>query len=159
MKIRFLLALACSMALAGAARDARSEIQPAMAGHGWPNHADGCFGSSWAMMVNGCGPEHGTHRLLVIPVQTHAVGWYYTVIARAAGNGFSAGTQCQAIQVQGANNPTQILYNFTALVSTNTSSNLHTLQLGSMWVQYTSTVHFECSVAHSGGRVQNVEMY
>jgi hypothetical protein len=159
MKLKVLVALACSIALAGVGRDARSEIQPAMAGHGWPNHADGCFGSSWALMRNNCGPEQGLQRGLVIPMQIHAVGWYYTVIARAAGNGFNAGTQCQAIQVQGANNPTQILYNFTSLVSTNTTSNLHNLALGSMWVQYTSTVHFECNVAHSGGRVQNVEMY
>src|ERR1041385_237893 len=89
-----LMGLTCATALAGLPADGQAQTVPAMAGHGWPNHFDGCFGSSWARMVNNCSDTVGAQRLLIVPAQAYGYGWYNNTYARAAGNGSDGMTNC-----------------------------------------------------------------
>jgi hypothetical protein len=144
-----------AIAIGGASQEARSDTQSAMAGHGWPNHFDTCFGSSWAMMVNYCSGITGSTRLLVIPVQVPAsTSTTYYAYARAGGNGTDGYTDCQAFAITGAGAG----YDFSQKVPTGTSSAAQTLYLGPITTSTSGTLHFECHVAESGGRVVNVEI-
>jgi len=143
--------LTCVVALSGKAREAEADTLPGMAGHGWPNHFDTCFGSSWAMMQNNC----GVTRLLIIPVQARYWG-YGSVLARAAGNGAGGMTNCQGISTW-ASASGQIADSFTQIVSTSTSQTTQVLSLGGLSVFPGGVAHFECFVAPTGGRVFAVD--
>src|SRR5262245_24195283 len=98
MKLHVILAAALALALGGISNEARSWTAPAMAGHGWPNHFDTCFSSSWQLMQNNCPGVPGTQRLLIIPAQAEYPGYNY-VWATAAGNGFNTGTMCSGMAI------------------------------------------------------------
>lgn len=155
MKAQKLLLLLgfCVAAIGGGSKQAHSDVQPAMAGHGWPNHFDTCFSSSWAMMVNNCAATPGDTRLLVIPYQTTSSATY-AASAMAGGNGSDGKTTCQAIAITSAGTS----YGFSSRVQTSTSTAIQPLSLGSISVNSGGTIHFECDVAEGGGRVVNVRL-
>lgn len=153
MKIKkLLLAAIGAVALGGVSTPARSDTQPAMAGHSWPNHFDTCFSSGFAMMTNTCAGTVGSTRLLIIPFKTAFKLTPYAVTAYAGGNGSDGGTSCQAISV--ATNNSGI--DFSEIVSTSTLSTVQLLDLGSIVVPIVGTLHFECRVAEGGGRVTDL---
>jgi len=125
--------------------------QPAMSGHGWPDHFDKCFGSGFATMTNNCSDTVGNSRLLIVPTIVDPSGTYLTWV-HAAGNGSNGMTNCQAIGVT-ANN---IGVSFSQILSTNTSKASQTLVLGWVTVPGGGTLHYECHVAQGGGSVINV---
>ena len=141
----------CISLIGGLSPEAHSDVQPAMAGHSWPNHFDTCFSSSWATMVNNCAGTLGSTRLLIIPVQTPA-GAMYNTFARAGGNGMSGKTTCQAISITSAGTA----YSFSNRLQTTTSTAMQALPLGSISVPSDGVLQFECDVAEGGGRVFNV---
>jgi hypothetical protein len=144
-----LMGAVCVAALGAIPEDGSAQTLPAMAGHSWPNRSDGCFGSSWARMVNNCSSTD----LLIVPTQAYAYGWYNNVYARATGSS-SGQTNCQALSFYSDGSPT---WAWSQVVSTNFSSAVQTLSLGSVWVPTSGTLHFECFVAPNGGQVINVE--
>jgi hypothetical protein len=143
------LALAGALALGGG--DTKADTLPGMAGHGWPNHFDTCFGSSWQSMQNNC----GVTRLLIIPAQGVRPG-YSSVLVRASGNGASGMTNCQGISTF-AGGGGVFADDFTQIVSTNTASTFQVLNLGNLLMFPASVIHFECFVAPSGGRVATID--
>lgn len=154
----------CSIAFGIWARraDALFEIPipttiPAMQGHGWPNHFDSCFGSSWALMRNNCGGSVGSQRLLIIPTQSYGAK-YDSIWVRASGNGSNGMTNCQGISAT-VRGDGQRAMGFTQIVSTNVSSSLQWLDLGSFQTYFEDTLHFECFVAQGGGTVYTISMY
>jgi hypothetical protein len=151
---KVLMGMVCAAALAGIASDGQAQTVAGMAGHGWPDHFDGCFGSSWSRMVNNCGGSVGSQRLLIVPTQAYWYGWYNNVFARAAGNGSNGMTTCQALGIAADGSFGGA---FSQNVSTNFSSSIQTLSLGSVFVPTSGTLHFECFVAQGGGQVVNVE--
>jgi hypothetical protein len=146
-----MLAVALTCGLALSAGSSKADTVPAMAGHGWPNHFDGCFGSSWQMMQNNC----GVTRLLIIPAQGRYWG-YNSVLARAAGNGAGGMTNCQGITTF-AGSTGQFADSFTQIVSTNTTATTQVLNLGSLPMFPAGVMHYECFVAPNGGRVFSVD--
>lgn len=147
------LAVAFACAVAAGTSLSEAETVPAMQGHGWPNHFDSCFGSSWSLMRNNCAGSVGSQRLLIIPAQVHEWG-YDTVLTRASGNGSNGMTNCQGISTyvfstgQGA-------VSFTRIASTNMSASPQVLTLGHIDVYPAGAMHFECFVAQGGGTVFN----
>jgi hypothetical protein len=153
MKItKVFLAVTAAAAIGGVSTTTQASVQSAMAGHGWPNHFDTCFGSSFALMANNCSGTVGSTHLLIVPVQVGAAGTY-RVFARATGNGSNGATDCQAITVAGNANG----FSFSQIVATNTSTTAQLLTLGSVSVPSGGTMHFECHLAQGGGRLINVE--
>lgn len=150
-----LMAVVAAVTLGAMSTTAPAETQSGMAGHGWPNHFDTCFGSSWAMMVNNCGGTVESTRGLVIPIQAPGPGPYHYVYARAGGNGSNGRTSCQALAL--AWHGGSYSGSFSAMVSTSFSAATQHLNLGTVYAFYDSTVHFECNLAQGGGRVVNVE--
>jgi hypothetical protein len=151
---KMLVGAVCAAALGGIPADGHAQTVAAMAGHGWPNHFDGCFGSSFATMFNNCGDTVGAQRLLIVPTQAYTYGWYNNVYARAGGNGSNGQTNCQAMGIF----PDGSGASFSTIVSTSFSSAIQLLPLGSVWVPTSGTLHFECRLAQGGGRVVNVEI-
>jgi hypothetical protein len=125
--------------------------QSAMAGHGWPNHFDTCFGSSFATMTNNCTGTVGSSHLLIIPLIVDPPVTL-SLWAHAAGNGSNGMTDCQGIGV----NPADGGVSFSQILSTNTSRTAQTLFLGSVSVPGGGTLHYECHLAQGGGQVINV---
>jgi hypothetical protein len=153
-KINLFLAVVSAVALGNMGTNAHAMTQSGMAGHGWPNHFDTCFGSSFATMVNNCGGTAGSSHLLIIPIQVPAPGWYFYAGARAGGNGSNGLTDCQAIAISSSGGG----YSFSQIVSSNTSTASQYLNLGAIYVPSGGTAHYECHVAQGGGRVINVEL-
>jgi len=152
MKInKFLLAVIGAVALGGISTPAHSDTQPAMAGHGFPNHFDTCFGSGFAMMTNNCAGSVGSTRLLIIPFLPTSK-FSYTVSAYASGNGSDGQTTCQAITVA----PSNSSVDFSTIVSSSTSTAMQFLNLGTVAASIPGTLHFECRVAEGGGRVTDL---
>ena len=149
------LVMACVCAVAVGSAPSEADTVPAMQGHGWPNHFDGCFGSSWALMRNNCSGSVGSQRLLIIPTQARYWG-YNSVIARAAGNGSNGMTNCQGISTYVFSND-QGAVSFTQIVSTSVASSPQVLNLGPITVYPAGAMHFECFVAQGGGTVYNVD--
>jgi len=147
------VAMACAVALGGSVSEA--DTVAAMQGHGWPNHFDSCFGSSWALMRNNCGGPAGSQRLLIIPTQARYWG-YNSIYARASGNGVDTGTNCQGISTY-TYSTGQGAVSFTQIVSTSTSASPEVLNLGPITVYPAGTMHFECKVAQGGGQVFNID--
>jgi hypothetical protein len=149
-----LLAVCATGTISGVATTAYSANQAGMSGHGWPNHFDGCFGSSFATMFNNCADTVGAQRLLIIPAQIFKkdFSFTYAVSANAGGNGSNGMTNCQAISIATNGNGAS----FSQIVSTNTSAASQFLNLGSVNVQPSFTLHFECRIAQGGGRVTSV---
>ena len=133
-----------------------SEIKTiaAMQGHGWPNHFDSCFGSSWGLMKNNCGGPVGSQRLLIIPMEANGAK-YTSIWVRASGNGSNGMTNCQGISPF-VYPDGQRAIGFTQIVSTNVSSSVQYLNLGSIDTLFHATFHFECFVAQGGGTVFNI---
>ena len=150
---KLVLAVTCALAFGSASSEA--DTVSAMSGHGWPNHFDSCFGSSWALMQNNCSGSVGSQRLLIIPAQAAYWG-YNSVIAKAAGNGSNGMTNCQGISAwTGSDGQSGI--SFTSIVSTNMATAPQWLNLGAITVWPGGTMHFECFVAQGGGRVFSVD--
>jgi hypothetical protein len=124
--------------------------QAGMSGHGWPNHFDTCFTSSWAAMTNRCSGTVGSSHLLIIPTIVDPPNTF-TVWANATGNGSNGMTDCQAIGATITNGGT-----FSQIVSSNTSTTPQQLSLGTVVVFGHGTMHYECHVAQGGGTVINV---
>jgi hypothetical protein len=146
-----LFATLATIAIGGTPISAYAEVQPAMAGHGWPNHFDTCFTSSFALMRNACSGTVGSTRLLIVPTATDA-GTYHPV-ARATGNGSNGATDCQGIAVNSAGNGVS----FTQIVATSASSAVQQLSLGTVVVPSGGSLHFECHLAQGGGQLINIE--
>src|SRR5678816_1535456 len=137
-----ILVLAGALAFGGG--DGQADTISAIQGHGWPNHFDGCFGSSWQIMVNNC----STTRLLVIPAQGQRPG-YNSVLVSASGNGSSgstAMTNCQGIS-SFVSSSGMFADDFTPIVSTSASSTFQGLNLGNLLLFPGSVMHFECFLA------------
>jgi len=146
-----LFATLATVAISGAPMRADAEVQPGMAGHGWPNHFDTCFTSSFALMRNSCAGTVGSTHLLIVPIATNA-GTYHPV-ARATGNGSNGGTDCQGI----ATNSSGGGVSFTQVVATTSSSAVQQLSLGTVVVPSGGVLHFECHLAQGGGQLINIE--
>jgi hypothetical protein len=151
-KLMMTVAAVGAMALGGAAQ---ADSVSGMAGHGWPNHFDSCFGSSFTTMINNCGGSVGSSRLLIIPTQIYPslFGRLDNVIARAGGNGSNGVTTCTAIAINSAGGG----FSFSANVATFTGTSSQQLNLGPVFLAAGGTLHYECTVAQGGGRVFNVE--
>jgi hypothetical protein len=130
--------------LAGSVVFNPSEAQSATigghSGHGWPNSALGCFQGSWSDMINNC----TTNTVLVMPVTVTKIG-VHTVRVRAKGNGTSNFTTCRAIRNDQNNGGF-----LTASVSTSSTA-FTNLNLGTINVPSSDTLHFECNVAPVSG--------
>lgn len=151
-----LMAAILGVGAAGVA--AQADTQSAMAGHGWPNHFDTCFGSSFAMIVNNCTSQ----KLFIVPIQATPNSLYFAH-ARASGAVAYNKTSCQAMTI-GPNNTGWV---FTSVKHTNVGLTPETLALGALQVPAQGTAHFECWLAGwvsdlqgggSGGRLINVEL-
>lgn len=154
--MKLLMTVVCASAIGSASIEAHSATQSAMAGHGWPNHFDTCFGSAFARMINNCTGTIGSTRLLIVPVQVNATAsTSFRTYARASGNGTDGFTTCQAFSI--ADNGSG--YAFSQRVSTSNSSAMQLLNLGVVSFMAGGTLHFECNVAEGGGRVNNVEFW
>jgi hypothetical protein len=147
-----MLGILGAAALVGAPSVVYASEQSAMAGHGWPNHFDSCFTSSFALMANSCSGTVGSTHLLIVPAQVGPSGTY-RVFARATGNGSNGATDCQALAIASNGGG----FSFSQIVSTNASKAVQLLTLGSVSVPGGGTLHFECHVAQGGGQVINVE--
>jgi hypothetical protein len=152
MKITNVLAATlATVAICGTPMIATAEVQPAMAGHGWPNHFDTCFTSSFALMRNSCAGTVGSSHLLIVPTATDS--GTYSPVARATGNGSNGATDCQGIAVTSSGNG----FSFTQIVSTSASSAVQQLSLGTVVVPNGGSLHFECHLAQGGGELINIE--
>jgi hypothetical protein len=156
MKIQKLLLPAIgAVALGGISTPARSDTQPAIAGHSIPNF-DPCFTigtpSQPAVVTNTCAGPGGSTRRFIIPLQTVNTLMPYSVAASFSGNGVDGGTTCQAISA-GSNGSS---IDFSSSKSSTTSSTPVLLDLGSVSVPLTGMLYFDCKVAEGGGRVFEV---
>jgi hypothetical protein len=149
---KLLLAAIGVVALGGISTPAQSDTQPAMAGHPWPDRLSTCFTSGFAMMTNTCTGSVGNTHLLVIPFQAFPKVGAYVVSAYAGGNGSDGMTNCEAITVA----PSNSSVDFSAIVSSSTSTALQFLNLGTVAPSIPGTLHFECRVAEGGGRVTDL---
>ena len=148
------LALVVAGALALGGGNGKADTVSAIQGHGWPNHFDGCFGSSWQIMQNNCSMT----RLLIIPAQGRYWG-YSQIWVAASGNGGSgstAMTNCQGIS-SSVSSSGMFADDFTPIVSTGTASSFTGLNLGNLFLWPGSVMHFECFVAGFGGRVASFD--
>ena len=119
---------------------AYSNVQPGMAGHGWPNSSLGCFQGSNAAAFNFC---TGTNtQLFIIPFLATTTNNNHTYRARVRGNG-SINTDCRAFVVDSNNGA------ITTLFSGTNSTSFQLITMGTLFLPTTSTGHIECNVAPS----------
>jgi len=159
MKTTGFLVAAAIIGMGSLGGGAAAQTQSAMAGHGWPNAFDTCFGSSFAMVMNNCADSD---HLLIVPIQVPASA-NYQASARASGSVAYTKTSCQAIAIGPNNNG----FSFSLLGTTNVGLTPQTLTLGVIGVPVHGTAHFECTLGAwvsdlsgggSGGRLINVEL-
>ena len=160
MKIRNFLVVGAVLAFGELAAMAVTPVPgttiPAMSGHGWPNASDPCFTTSFAQVSNNC--ADGTQHLLVIPAAVPNTNMIYTASAQVAGGSLPAGSNCQAIGIDGNNKG----FWFTNQVASTNWQQAQNLNLGQVGVPQNGTLHFECEIGGAesegiGGRVINVQ--
>src|SRR5262245_11254256 len=117
------LALVLASALALGGGDGKADTVAAMQGHGWPNHFNGCFGSSWMVMANNC----STTQLLIVPTQARYWGYNYIYVGAMGngGSGSTAMTNCQGISSYFGSEMWGI--DFTPIVSSSTATSITSL--------------------------------
>ena len=157
---RFGMLMVAMLGTGALATGAQAHTQSAMAGHGWPNHFDTCFGTSFAMVVNNC--STGGPRLFIVPIQVPGSANYQASV-RASGAPAYNKTSCQAMAI----GPSNEGWSFSALRTTNVGLTPQTLSLGPIGVPPQGTAHFECRLGEwisdlngggSGGRLISVEL-
>jgi hypothetical protein len=146
-----MVAAACA-ALAGGVGYAQTV--PGAAGAGDSCFVTANFPGAPPTKSNMCFEGFGVTRRLVIPTQAYGYGWYNQVVARAASNGNGTLTTCRGI----GTNANGSLASLSQNVSTDFTTNITTMFLGSVFVPTSGTLHVECAVAQGGGRVLSVEI-